>query len=54
MINAGNAFPNGRLVYDPIWGPNSNTAAAYFGNVGGFSPSFPFTAYGASQSLLVP
>jgi RHS repeat-associated protein len=54
MINAGQSFPNGSLTYDPVWGPNSNTAARYFGDVGGFNPSFPFTAYGANAPLLVP
>lgn len=54
MINAGHSFPNGSLMYDPVWGPNSNTAARYFGDVGGFNPSFPFNAYGANAPLLVP
>ncbi len=54
MISGGNSFPNGSFVYDPIWGPNSNTAARYFGGVGGFNPTFPFTAYGANAPLLVP
>lgn len=54
MINAGHSFPNGSLMYDPVWGPNSNTAARYFGDVGGFNPSFPFNAYGANAALLVP
>lgn len=54
MINAGQSFPNGSLMYDPVWGPNSNTAARYFGNVGGFNPTFPFNAYGANAPLLLP
>ena len=54
MINAGQVFPNGSLTYDPVWGPNSNTVAKYFGDVGGFNPSFPFNAYGANAPFMVP
>jgi len=54
MINSASQFPRRSFYYNPVWGPNSNTAAKYFGNTAGFQPSFPFNAYGSGAPLLVP
>jgi hypothetical protein len=47
MINSAFQFPRRSIYYNPVWGPNSNTAAKYFGNAAGFQPNFPFNAYGS-------
>lgn len=50
---------NGRVVYNPIGflgigGPNSNSAAHYFGEVSGFDPKPPMTAYDWFSPIIFP
>lgn len=50
---------NNTIVYYPvgvlgIGGPNSNSAAHYFGVVSGFNPSPPATAYGWWSPIVFP
>jgi RHS repeat-associated protein len=37
--NAWHDHGNSRIIYNPVFGPNSNSVAHYFGDVGGFSPA---------------
>jgi hypothetical protein len=50
---------NGTVVYSPIGalgigGPNSNSAAHYFGVISGFNPNPPTTAYGWWSPIVFP
>lgn len=50
---------NNTVVYHPIGflgfgGPNSNSAAHYFGVVSGFNPNPPATAYGWFSAIVFP
>jgi RHS repeat-associated protein len=54
MLDAANAFPKRGLIYDAVWGPNSNSAAHYFGDVAGFSPSAPPGSYGWGTGIIYP
>ncbi len=46
MLTASRGFPQHKFIYDAASGPNSNTAARYFGRAGGFNPSQPPLAWG--------
>jgi hypothetical protein len=59
MINAANAFRNNTIQYHPagalgFGGPNSNSAAHYFGVAGGFNPTPPLLAYGWNSEIRFP
>jgi hypothetical protein len=50
---------NNSIVYHPvgvlgIGGPNSNSAAHYFGVISGFNPNPPTTAYGWWTPIVFP
>ncbi|MGH9667423.1 MAG: RHS repeat-associated core domain-containing protein, partial [Bryobacteraceae bacterium] len=59
MINAAKDFPANTIQYHPVGafgfgGPNSNSAAHYFGIAGGFNPKPPLTAYGWNSYIPFP
>ena len=60
MIVAAESFPNNTIRYSPyalglFGGPNSNSAAHYFGSAGGFNDvTAPLTAYGWNVPTLLP
>jgi hypothetical protein len=46
LLRASNNWPQNQIVYDYLFGPNSNSAARYFGDVAGFYPTTPPGAWG--------
>ncbi|HEY9072634.1 MAG TPA: hypothetical protein VIN67_00755 [Desulfobaccales bacterium] len=62
MVAAGKDWQgnhNNTIVYHPagglgIGGPNSNSAAHYFGVISGFNPNPPTTAYGWWSPIVFP
>ena len=58
QVAAAKRFPNNTIQYHPagalgIGGPNSNSAAHYFGVVSGFNPNPPTTAYGRWSPIVL-
>jgi RHS repeat-associated protein len=54
MLAAARGFPRRSLYYEPVVGPNSNSAARYFGVRGGFTPTAPPGSYGWDYPILLP
>ena len=54
MLQVASSFPNRGLTYDPFWGPNSNSAAHYFGMAAGFDASAPPGSYGWDTGIIYP
>jgi RHS repeat-associated protein len=46
LLRAANNWPQNQIPYDYLFGPNSNSAARYFGDVAGFYPTTPPGAWG--------
>ena len=57
LLAAADSFPK-RCIYYIVTGPNSNSAAHYFGNAAGFSPADPLyvggIAYGWNTGIIFP
>lgn len=54
MVGAAKRFPRHSIFCDPIFGPNSNSAAAYLAHVATFWPTAPPGALGWNTDILVP
>jgi hypothetical protein len=59
LIGAAKSFRNDTIEYYTVGvlgfgGPNSNSAAHYFGVISGFNPSPPTTAYGWFSPIVFP
>jgi len=54
MLAAALGFPKDKIYYDPVLGPNSNSAAHYLAEAAGFNPAVPSNFYGWDTEILVP
>jgi RHS repeat-associated protein len=54
LLTSADTWPQDTIPYSPALGPNSNSAANYFGQAGGFNPSAPSGSMGWNTPILFP